>query len=332
MHAAFLRRHGGPEVLEVGEIPTPTPKEGEILVRVKAAALNHLDLWVRGGLPNLKLAYPHILGADCAGIVDKTGEPVILYPALSCGKCAHCTSGIESLCAEYRILGEHVSGTHAQYVCVPERNLFPKPPNLSFEEAAAIPLVYVTAWEMVVRKAAVKEGDWVLIHGAGSGVSSAAIQIAAVLKANVIATSGDEKKLEKARALGASHVVCTKSGDFAPQVKRLCPKGVDVVVDHVGQAFWESNVKVLKSGGTLVTCGATSGFGAKTDLRHLFFRQLRLLGSTMGSRRDFPAILDLVAGGKLKGVVDRAFPLTEAMAAHGYLEEGKQFGKVLLIP
>lgn len=341
MRGACLRAHGGPQVIEYSPLPVPSPKAGEVRIRIKAAALNHLDLWVRRGLEHLRLQYPHVLGADGAGIIDEVGagvtgfqkdQSVIIYPALSCGNCPHCVTGIESLCADYHILGESVSGTHAEFLCVPAANLFPKPDSITFEEAAAIPLVFVTAWEMVVNKAQVKAGDWVLIHGAGSGVSGAAIQIASHLKANVIVTSSDETKAKKALLLGAQVTISTATQDFGKEVKRICPKGVDVILDHVGQVFWEKNIKLMKSGGALVTCGATSGFEAKTDLRHLFFRQLRLLGSTMGSRRDFGKILDGVAKGYFRAVIDRSFPLAQARDAHEYLETGKQFGKVLLIP
>jgi len=332
MRAIFLNEHGNPDVLQLGEVPTPEPGPGQVRVRLHAASLNHLDIWVRKGLPGLKHVYPHILGADGAGIVDKSessrfkaGDEVVLHPGLSCGQCADCREGLESLCSKYKILGEHVSGTNAQFVVVPEANLFPKPKNMTFEEAAAFPLVFVTAWEMVARKANVQPHQRVLIHAAGSGVSSAAIQIAKHLGAHVIATSSDDRKLELSKQLGADVTVNTLKANFTEVAKN-----VDVVIDHVGQVFWERNIRCLKSGGILVTCGATSGFDAKTDLRHVFFRQLRIVGSTMGSKRDFPTMLRLVEEGKLKAVVDRVFPMNEVKAAHRHLEAAHQFGKVLI--
>lgn len=339
MRAAYITKNGESDVLQVGDLPTPQPKRGEVLVRVKFAALNHLDLWIRRGLPGIKLAFPHILGADCSGVVRevgegatrvKAGDEVVVHPGLSCGNCNDCSTGVESLCAQYQILGEHVSGTNAEYVSVPECNVFPKPEGLSFEQAAAMPLVFITAWEMLVKKAGVKKGDSVLVHAAGSGVSSAAIQIAKLFGAQIIATSGSDEKLERAKQLGADHTINTKTADFVSEVRRLSAGGMDIIIDHVGKVFWEKNVRVLRSGGVLVTCGATSGWQATTDLRHLFFRQLRLVGSTMGSKRDFPEILSQFTAGKLKAVVDKTFPLVQIESAHAYLEAGEQFGKVII--
>lgn len=339
MKAAFFNRHGGAEVLEVGDLPAPKPAPGEVLVRVRFAALNHLDVFVRKGWPGLKIAFPHVLGADASGVVEqlgpgvtsiKVGAEVIVYPGLSCGACDPCRTGVESLCAEFKILGENTNGTDAELVCVPAVNVFAKPERMSLQEAAAFSLVFVTAWEMLVNKAGVKRGDLVLVHAAGSGVSSAAIQIAKLFGATVIATSGAEAKLERAKALGADELINTRAADFAAEIKRAHRPGVDIIVDHVGAAFWEKNLRCLKSGGTLVTCGATSGFDATTNLAHLFYRQLKLVGSTMGSKRDFPDLLRHLESGKLKPVVDRIFPLSEIREAHAYLERGEQFGKVLL--
>jgi len=280
MQAAFLTRHGGPEVIEVGELPRPQMGSQDVLVRIRFAALNHLDLWVREGLPHLKLTYPHILGGDASGTVEmvgkevttiKPGDEVLVHPGLSCRACSACLSGWESLCPQYRILGEHLSGTNAEYVCVPYCNVFPKPPMISFEEAAAIPLVFTTAWQMLVKRAKVKPGDLVLIHGAGSGVSSAAIQIAALYGAEIVVTSSQDQKLAEAKRLGAHHTINYRNQDFLAEVKKIAKRGVDIVIDHVGKDFWEKNIRVLKWGGCLVTCGATSGAVTETDLRHLFF-------------------------------------------------------------
>lgn len=341
MKAVYLTSHGGVEVLKYGDVPTPTvpPQSSFVLVKLKYASLNHLDVWVRKGLPGLKLAYPHILGGDGAGIVEvvgslvskfKAGDEVIVHPSQSCEKCEHCLHGIESLCEQYRILGEHLSGTNAEYVCVPETSLFPKPRELSFPQAASVGLVFTTAWQMLVGRAKIKEGQSVLVHAAGSGVSLAGIQIAKLFGAQVIATSRSKAKLEMARQLGATLLIDTQTQDFAKEIRQTFPRGVDIVFDHVGKNFWEKNIKILKSGGVLVTCGATTGHEAMTDLRHLFYRQLQLLGSTMGSRRDFPQILSHLISGKLVPFIDEEFGLGETAKAHLYLEEGRQTGKVLL--
>lgn len=339
MRAAFLTRHGDPEVLEVGELPDPQPASGEVLVKVKAAALNHLDVWVRRGLPGLKLEYPHVLGGDGAGVIARLGagvvglregDEVLVHPGLSDRRCEGTYGGWETLCPGYRILGEHVSGTHAEYVKVPAENVFAKPAALSFTEAAAIPLVFTTAWQMVVRRAQVKAGDVVVIHAAGSGVSSAAIQIAVLHGAEVIATAGSREKLDLARGLGAHHGVNYREEDFVARVKGIAKRGADVIIDHVGRDLWESNLKALRWGGHLVLCGATSGAEAKTDLAQVFYRQLQISGSTMGSKADFAPMLKLFAAGRLKAVVDRTFPLAEVRAAHRHLERREQFGKVCL--
>lgn len=330
MKAAYIEKTGSVEHLKVGELPKPTPGPGEVLVRLKYAALNHLDLWIREGIPGHRLSFPHILGADGAGTIEKTGQEVIVNPAVSCMKCRHCTGGLEKLCEKYQILGEDRAGTNAEFISVPESNIFPKPKELSFQEAAAFPLVTITAWEMLVGKAAVKAGDTVLVHGAGSGVSQMAIQIANHFKAAVIATSTSQEKLTLAKKLGATHTIHSTTQDFYKEVKLVAPKGVDIIVDHVGKSVWEKNIKLLTAGGVLVTCGATSGFEAMTDLRHIFFRQLRLMGSTMGNKRDFPRLIELMRNGTLRAVVGEEFPLDRIREAHGYLKSGKQSGKVLL--
>lgn len=341
MRAAYLNAHGGEEVIEIGEVPTPEPGPGEVRVKVKIAALNHLDVWVRKGMPGLKLKYPHVLGGDAAGVVDKIGagvlrvkqgESVIVHPGLSCRACEFCLGGWESLCAEYKILGEHVSGTHAEYVVVPEANVFHQPSNITFEEAAAIPLVYTTAWQMLVRRAQIQPGEKVVVHAAGSGVGSAAIQIAKLFGAEIIATAGSRAKLELARELGAQHTINYAEGDWVKALRELAPRGADVIFDHLGQDYWEQNIRATRSGGRIVVCGATTGHEAKTDLRHVFYRQIQILGSTMGSKGDFQTILRHVARGTLKGVVDRSFPLKDARQAHQRIERRESVGKVLLVP
>ncbi len=339
MRAAYFDEHGGIDKILVGEIPRPRPKNGEVLVKVHYSALNHLDLWVREGWPGLKKFSTHVLGGDASGVVVELGleckhfnpgDEVIVHPGISCGHCSHCLEGWESLCSEYAILGEQVSGTHAEYVSVPEANLFLKPKNLSFLEAASLGLVSTTAWQMLVIRAKAKAGDRVLIHGAGSGVSSIAIQMAKGLGAEVAVTSTQASKLERAKQLGADIIINSKETDFAKAIKQHWKLGADIILDHVGKAFWEKNIKCLKSGGVLVTCGATSGGEGITDLKHLFFRQLSLLGSTMGSKRDFPQILKLFETGALRAVVDREFSLQEVGLAHDYLQKGTQFGKVVI--
>ncbi|MCC7344965.1 MAG: zinc-binding dehydrogenase [Deltaproteobacteria bacterium] len=342
MKAVVLHRHGGPEVLEALELPQPNIRADEVLVKVRAVALNHLDLWIRKGLPHLKLAYPHILGSDIAGEVAEVGDlvegvtlgqKVLLHPGLSCGRCERCSEGRDNLCPRYRILGENISGGYAEYLAVPARNLLPFPQNLDFAQAACLPLVFLTAWQMLVDKAAIRPGQWVLIHGGGSGVGSAGIQIAKLFGCRVIATAGSEAKLKKAKALGADFGVNYKNENLLEAVARIAGKqAIDVVFEHVGKALWKESLLCLKWGGVLVTCGATTGAEVTTDLRQVFFRQLRILGSTMGSRGSQFEILRQVEAGRLKPVLDRTLPLAEAREAHRLLETGEAFGKIVLIP
>jgi NADPH:quinone reductase-like Zn-dependent oxidoreductase len=338
--AVVLRTHGGPEVLVRETIDLPDPGPREVRVQVRAVALNHLDLWVRRGLPNLKLAYPHRLGADVVGEVEALGpgargvEPgarVVLNPGVSCGVCERCLSGRDNLCRKYAILGEHTSGGYARHVNVPDTNLLPYPGDLPFTDVAAIPLVFLTAWQMVVEKGRVAPGQTVLVQAAGSGVSSAAIQIAKLHGARVIATAGTDAKTERARSLGADEVVNYATHDFAAEAKRLTGKrGVDLVIEHVGGDVMVKSILATASGGRIVTCGATAGVEPKIDLRHVFFRQIQILGSTMGSKGSLFAILEHVKSRKLRPVVDRVMPLWQAAEAHRVLESRAAFGKVVL--
>jgi NADPH:quinone reductase-like Zn-dependent oxidoreductase len=340
MKAIVFKQHGGPEVLKYTDAPEPEARANEVLVRVKACALNHLDLWVRRGLPNVPIPLPHIPGSDVAGEVEKigadvttvrVGQKVLLAPLVSCGKCAACLAGLDNRCRQATNLGYMIDGGCAEFVRVPEVNCLAYPENLSFEEAAAVPLVFQTAWHILVDRAELRPGEDVLILGAGSGVGSAAIQVAKFLGARVIATAGSEKKLEQARRLGADHVIQHKTQKIREEVRRITGKrGVDVVFEHVGTATWEDSLASLALCGRLVTCGATTGFDAKVDLRFLFSRQLSLLGSYMGTKSELHTVMKLVAAGRLKPIVDRVFPLAEAAAAHAYLEAGSQFGKVVL--
>jgi len=338
--AILFRQHGGPEVLQYVDAPEPEPRPNEVLVRVRACALNHLDLWVRGGLPNVPIPLPHIPGSDVAGEIAKigvevttvrVGQKVVLAPLVSCGKCSACVSGLDNYCRQATNLGYMIDGGCAEFVRAPEVNCLPYPENLSIEEAAAIPLVFQTAWHMLVARAQLQPGEDVLILGAGSGVGSAAIQIAKFFGARVITTAGSDAKLEKARQLGADHVINHKSQKIRDEVRRITNKrGVDVVFEHVGTATWDDSLASLALAGRLVTCGNTTGYDAKLDLRFLFSRQLSLLGSYMGVKSELHTIMKLVVAGRLKPVVDRVFPLAEAAAAHTYLESGQQFGKVVL--
>ena len=340
MKAIVFHQHGAPEVLNYTEAPDPLIRANEVLVRVKACALNHLDLWVRRGMPNVPIPLPHIPGSDIAGEIAqigaevttvRVGQKVVLAPLVSCGKCAACVSGIDNRCRQATNLGYMVDGGSAEFVRCPEVNCLAYPENLTWEEAASIPLVFQTAWHMLVSRAELQPGEDVLILGAGSGVGSAAIQVAKFFGARVIATAGSEEKLAKAKELGADYLINHKTQKIRDEVRRITSKrGVDIVFEHVGIATWEDSLASMAPSGRLVTCGATTGYDAKVDLRFLFSRQLSLLGSYMGTKSELHTVMRLVAGGRLKAIVDRVFPLAEAAAAHAYLESGAQFGKVVL--
>src|SRR5579885_817107 len=340
MKAIVFHQHGGPEVLKYEDVPRPSLGANDVLVRVRACALNHLDLWVRRGIPGISFPMPHIPGSDIAGEVAeigsavtavKVGQKAVLAPGVSCGKCAACVAGLDNRCRQFTNLGYLLDGGCAEYVRAPEVNCLAYPENLSFEEAAAIPLVFQTAWHMLVTRAELQPGEDVLVLGAGSGVGSAAIQIAKFFGARGIATAGSGAKLAKAKELGSDDLIHHRRQKIRDEVRRLTGKrGVDVVFEHVGTATWDDSVASLAPSGRLVTCGATTGYDAKVDLRFLFSRQLSLLGSYMGTKRELQTVMKLVASGGLKPVVDRVFPLSEAAAAHAYLESSSQFGKVVL--
>jgi NADPH:quinone reductase-like Zn-dependent oxidoreductase len=340
MRAVALSRHGGPEVLERVELPLPEAGPGEVRVRVEHVSVNHVDLWVRRGLPHLRHGYPFVLGADAAGVVDALGpgvtgltigQPVVVNPGHACGRCRDCLTGRDNLCRHFQLLGEDRPGAYVEQLVVPAANVVPRPAGLSSARAAAVPVTYLTAWQMLTRKAPVAPGDDVLILAAGSGVGVAALQLAKLRGARVIATSSSDAKLERLRALGADEVINHRTQDLVAEVKRLTGKrGVDVCVDHVGQELWSQAILATTRGGAIVTCGATSGWDARTDLRHVFFRQLRLLGSTMAPKGDLFPILDLVAAGRLDPIIDRVLPLEQAAEAHRLLEERAVFGKIVL--
>jgi NADPH:quinone reductase-like Zn-dependent oxidoreductase len=338
MKAVRIHEFGGPEVLKYEDAPDPSLRKDHVLVRVRACALNHLDIWVRKGLPGVKL--PHILGSDIAGEVVETGEyisgikpgtRVLLAPMMFCNHCEQCTTGRNNFCREFAVMGNTVDGGNCELISVPHVNVIPIPDSLDFVNAASVPLVFLTAWHMLVGRAHLRGGQSVLILGAGSGVGSAAIQIAKMLGAKVITTAGDERKLAKARELGADHTIDHYKQKIADEVRRITNKaGVDVVFEHVGQATWTDSVRSLKAGGTLITCGATTGYETQLDLRVLFAKQLSLLGSYMGGMGELHEVLKHVFAGKLKPVVDRTFPLSEARAAHEYLANSEMFGKIVL--
>jgi NADPH:quinone reductase-like Zn-dependent oxidoreductase len=340
--AVLVRRHGGLNALCFETVPDPKPAADEVLVEVKACAANHLDLWVRRGVPGHKFPLPLILGNDVAGVIReaggradgvKPGDEVVIAPGLSCGRCPACFSGLDNHCRSYGILGETRDGGYAQYVVVPRANILPKPKNLSFEEAASMPLTFLTAWHMLLGRAELKPGEAVLIQAAGSGVSTAGIQIAKLFHATVIATAGSDEKCEQAQKLGADHAINYARQNVLEEVARLTEKkGVEIAFDHVGEATWETSVKALAWQGRLVTCGATTGAEGKINLRVLFFKQLSILGSTMGSKAELCEVLKHAEAGRLKPVVDRVMPLSEAREAHRLIEERQIFGKIVLIP
>ncbi len=347
MRAALFRRHGGPEVMEVGDVPAPEPGPGEVAVRVTAAALNHIDLWLRRGLPALPVPLPHVAGGDGCGIVAAlgpgvvarpgagVGDRVLLNPGLSCGRCPACLDGRDNLCPDFRMMGEQTWGVQAEQVVVPAHNLVPAPRDrlpLDDAQLASIPTVFMTAWQMLVDRAQIRQGETVLVLAAGSGVGSAAIQIAKLYGARVIATASTDAKLAAARQLGADETINHATGDLVKEVKRLTGRrGADIVVEHVGAATFPQSVVACAKGGRIVTCGATAGFEPVLNLRHLFWRQLSILGSTMASKSRLFTLLDLFAAGRLRPVVHQVFPLDQVAAAHQLLESRATFGKLVLV-
>ena len=341
MLAVTIRAHGGTDSVGVEDVPRPVvAAPDDVVVSLKAAALNHLDLFVVRGLPGRPLAFPHVLGADGAGLVEaigpavtrvKPGDRVLLNPGVSCQACEFCLAGEQSLCTTYRLLGEHLPGTFAEAVRVPQWNVYPVPDGVSWAEAAAFPLVYLTAWRMVVTRAATRPGETVLIWGIGGGVALAALRIAKLLGATVIVTSSSDAKLERARALGADVVLNHAATDVPKELRRLLGgRGVNVVLDSVGEATWEKSLRALAPGGRLVTCGATTGPKVMTDVRRMFWYHYTLMGSTMGNAREFGEIVRLLESGALRPVVDSVVPLRDARQAFERLAAGEHFGKLVL--
>ena len=342
MKAVRFHEHGGPEVLRYEDAPDPKILANEVLVKVKACALNHLDLWLRMGVRRWQLPMPHIVGADISGEVAevgslatrvKPGDRVLLSPGISCGQCEQCFQGLDSACRSYTLYGLLVDGGYAEYVRAAEMNVIPIPGDLDFDEAAAVPLVFVTAWHMLFTRAGLKPGEDVLVIGAGSGVGMAATQICKLVGARVIATAGADWKLEKARELGADEVINHSKQSIAEEVKRLTAKrGVDVVFEHVGAAVWEDCFESLATYGRLVTCGTTSGPEVKLNMQVLYGRQRSILGSFMGSKSELLAVLKFIGQRRLRPVIDSCFPLAEARAAQEKMESRIFFGKILLHP
>lgn len=340
MNAVVFEQHGGPEVLRCTDVPEPQIGSRDVLVRVRACALNHLDLWVRKGIPGVEIPVPHIPGSDISGEIAKVGTEVVhlrvgqrvmLAPGVSCGACAQCAAGNDNLCRQYTLFGYKIDGGYAEFVNSPAANAIPVPERMTFEEAAAFPLVFLTAWHMLVTRAGLKPGDEVLVLAAGSGVGSAAIQIAKVTGARVIATAGNEAKLAKAKELGADEVLLHGPREWSRDVRQLTNRrGVDVVFEHSGEKTWDESLKSLAVGGRLVTCGATTGYEGKIDIRYLFSRNLSILGAYMGSRADLWSAVQLADRGLLKPVIDKVFPLSQAAEAQKRLESREQFGKIVL--
>jgi NADPH:quinone reductase-like Zn-dependent oxidoreductase len=340
MKAVRFHAHGGPDVLAYEDAPDPAPGPGDVLVRVGAVALNHLDLFQRRGIERVRIPFPHISGADVAGTIVQAptgtfdaGQRVLLQPGLSCGRCLRCLEGRDNECPRYDVLGYQSDGGYAELVRAPVQNVVPIPDAIEFVEAAAFPLTFLTAWHMLVARARLRPGETVLVIGAGSGVGQAAIQIARLHGGRVIATAGTADKLTRARALGALEAVNHSNGDVPAAVKRATDgRGADVVFEHVGTATWETSVRCLARGGRLVTCGATTGHDARIDLRFLFSRQLSLVGSYMGRKGELIRAAGHFFRGELAPVVDRVYPLADAAEAHRRLEAREGFGKIVLIP
>ena len=340
MKAVRFHEFGGPEKLQYEDALAPTIGPSEVLVRVRACALNHLDIWARAGTRSERIPLPHISGSDISGEISETGdmvkgrlkgEKVLIAPGISCGNCDYCTNGWDSLCESYRIIGYETQGGYAEYVAVPGANILSIPDNLSFEQAASVPLVFLTAWHMLVTRAHLAPGETVLVWAAGSGVGSAAVQVAKLLGARVITTVGNDTKKDKAQKLGADFVLNHHTNDVSGQVKRLTNgRKANVVFDHIGQATWEQSMKSMAPAGRLVNCGVTSGGKAEIDIRYIFVKQFSLMGSYMGGKGELLKVLGFFEDGKLRPVVDSILPLADARKAQERMEKSEHFGKIVL--
>ena len=340
MKAVVFNQHGGPEVLHYQDVPDPKPDAGEVLIEVKATSINHIDVFLRRGMPGVRVPMPKIVGSDASGVVRElgpgvsglsAGQRVTINPGITCGRCEFCAAGFGSQCVSFEIVGEHRNGAYAQFVSVPAHIVLPIPDSISYEEAAAAPLVFVTAWSMLLGKGNIRPGEDVLILGAGAGVGTAAMQIAKMVGCRVFVTASSEEKLERAAALGADFLINYTSEEFDKKIRELTNKrGVDVVVDYVGADTWVRSLRSARRGGRVLTCGATTGFAPQTDLRQIFFRQVQVFGSTMGSPREFLDVMKCIFRGQIRPVIDRALPLTEARLGHELIEQRKVFGKIVL--
>jgi NADPH:quinone reductase-like Zn-dependent oxidoreductase len=343
MKAVRFHEHGGPEVLRYEDVADPTPRPTEVLLRVKAVALNHLDIWLRRGLPGMKVPLPKIGGCDIAGEVVSlgamcsritVGQRILVSPGISCGQCAACLRGDDNLCRGFKVVGGYVmDGGCADFVCVPEVNCLPLPDSLAYTGAAAVPVAFLTAWNMLATQAHLAAGEDVLVMGAGSGVGTAAVQIAKLVGARVIAVAGTDEKLVKATALGADEGINYARQDLAQEIRRLTGKrGVDVVFEHVGGATWQTLIPNIASGGRLVTCGASAGYEGSVDIRYLFSKSISILGAFLGTKADMLTVFGHLARGSLRPVIDRTLPLADCAEGHRLLEGRAVFGKVVLVP
>jgi NADPH:quinone reductase-like Zn-dependent oxidoreductase len=340
MKAVVFNQHGGPEVLQYVDVPNPRPGPGEVLIEVKATSINHIDIFLRRGMPGIKVPLPKIVGSDAAGIIRELGrdvsgltpgQRVTINPGIACGHCEFCSAGFGSQCVSWAMVGENRDGAYAEFVVVPAHIVLPIPDHISFEEAAAAPLVFLTAWSMMVGKGNIRPGEDVLILGAGAGVGTAAIQIAKLVGCRVFATASNAEKLQRAKELGADFLINYTAEEFDKTIRDLTNKrGVDIVVDYIGADTWVRSLRSARRGGRVLTCGATTGFAPQTDLRHIFFRQVQVLGSTMGSHREFLDVMKCVFRGQLKPVIDRVLPLPEARKGHELIEQRAVFGKIVL--
>jgi NADPH:quinone reductase-like Zn-dependent oxidoreductase len=340
MRAIYIKSHGHEDSAVLGDMPVPEPGPGEARVRIASASLNRVDLYMRNSGAGITHELPLILGVDGAGVVDMpgpgvtgvaAGDRVVIYPVIYCGECEFCVRGDQMLCLRCRIVGEHRHGAFAEYACVPAHNLYPLPDDLSFDEAATLPTAYLTAWRMVTTQGELRPAETVLIHGIGGGVATAALQIVKLLGARAIVTSGSDAKLEAARDLGADGLVNYREQDVAEAAMEMTGgRGVDAVIENVGDATWGSSLRALRRGGRLVTCGATTGAQPGADLQRIFIRQLRIIGSTIGNRDEFRALLHAVRHRQIRPVVDKMFPLDKGLQALAYLDSGRQTGKVVL--
>jgi len=342
MKAVVFNQHGGPEVLQYVDVPDPRPGPGEVLIEVKATSINHIDIFLRRGMPGVKVPLPKIVGSDAAGIIRELGQDVAgltpgqrvtINPGIACGHCEFCSAGFGSQCVSWAMVGENRDGAYAEHVVVPAHIVLPIPEHISFEEAAAAPLVFLTAWSMMVGKGNIRPGEDVLILGAGAGVGTAAIQIAKLVGCRVFATASTAEKLQRAKELGADFLINYTTEEFDKSIRDFTNKrGVDIVVDYIGAHTWVRSLRSARRGGRVLTCGATTGFAPQTDLRHIFFRQVQVLGSTMGSHRELLDVMKCVFRGQLKPVIDRVLPLSEAQKGHELIEQRAVFGKIVLVP